>query len=191
MATILIAALLVSTSWWGPPGLRRVRFLYWQHRCLAYTSAPSQLVHDSNASKNTLVPPEWMNFYALYSPPGFNSEGTVFLHEMSKPNGERRLVAVDLTHSLALTDALVLVSRVFAPGTMFQPPQEMGDVYFSAPVIAGPDGGKVFAGSLDPSDASHFTFRTDDGSDVVTHDGWLQNDDTVRFSTRRTTTKPK
>jgi hypothetical protein len=119
----VFAALVVSGWWWAPPTWRRMQLLYWQHRCLEYQPANDQVVYDPKSAAPAHPPAAWSNFYSIYSPPGFRSAGTVFLHELQKPNGDRRLVAVDLDlYSLGPT--LVAYPRVFIPGSLFESPKE-------------------------------------------------------------------
>ena len=56
---------------------------------------------------------------SLYSTSGLKSDGTVFVHEMRTPKGERRLVAADYNAADG-----GLVARVFQLGSLRAPPRE-------------------------------------------------------------------
>ena len=98
----IVAAILLV-----PPAYRHARLLQWQNACMSFNSPARAVVYDRQTSR---IPQPWQNFYALLSPPGFNSHGTVFLHSRTSPSGDKRLVAVDVVR---LSDGEILVSRVF------------------------------------------------------------------------------
>ncbi len=134
-------------------------------------------------------PEPWLKFYNLYSPPGAASDGTVFLHEMRKPNGDTRLVAVDVLIGKTTIDPLCASStRVFKPATLFHPPEETNSHYneqtFQFP-LRGHGNCQVYFGAVDPSEPTHFTIRAIVDNQPVFYDGWLQNDESVIYSERK------
>ena len=180
MASLVVLAAAVSARWWEPPAWRHFQILYWQHRCMVYNGPANQLIFNSARSIH-IIPREWSNFYSAFSPPGFVSQGTVFLHEMKKPNGQKRLVSVDCTlWQFGLIHGL---SRVFVPGTAFRLPRELtthDDFRFENTADL-----KVCAGIIDPADSSHFSFREQSGNCEIIYDGWLQNDETIVIGQRK------
>jgi len=186
IASILLAC-LASSVWWIPAEWRRVQLFYWQRQCLAYTTVADQLVFDPNSSRPLQSPPEWTRFYSIYSPPGFRSAGTLFLHELRRPDGQPRLVALDLDRPNPIES--VVYPRVFLPGDLLRPPHDVSGMAFSyeIPVPAA----KLFAGTPDPADPTHFTFKAKLKSTVVIFDGWLGNDDRITIGPRRISAMPK
>jgi hypothetical protein len=164
-----------------------MQLLYWQNRCLAYTAPANHRVFDPNSSGPYQSPPEWTKFYAIYSPPGLRSAGTIFLHELKKPDGERRLVALDLeSESAGLLS--VVYPRVFIPGTLLRSPAE-AKAASNRCLIEMPSA-TLFSAVPDPADPTHFTFKAQLNSLQITYDGWLGNDDRVVIGPRKITSAP-
>jgi hypothetical protein len=104
-----------------------------------------------------------------------------FLHERRTPGGKRRLVAASFygfAQGYTLTqDGVLGEPKLLAKSA---PPAPLLPI-FTAQV-------RVFAGSADAADPTHFTIPYEvDGVSGVLH-GWLQNDDTIRFEARGPTT---
>src|SRR5262249_20853157 len=155
--------------------LRRVELYGLQRQCLLHKPA-------RDASAIGVVPDCWFRFYAKLSPPGLVSQGTVFLHEMKTPAGQRRMVAVDLVRACVNSrGGYDAVPRVFTLGSPMHLPRELrcrtSWFSFSGDV-------RVDVAELDPSDLSHFTFRySKDGQESFV-DGWLSDDDTITLEHR-------
>src|SRR5207302_434407 len=77
-----------------PVAAHRARLMYWQNRCLTYSPPSGVWV----TPKQKHVVRDWTAFYALLSPPGLKSDGTIFLHERRTPSGKRRLVSADVIY---------------------------------------------------------------------------------------------
>lgn len=184
----VFAALVVSGWWWAAPAWRRMELLYWQHRCLEYQPSGNQVVYDPTSPASLHPPAAWSNFYSIYSPPGFRSAGTVFLHELQKPNGDRRLVVVDLDIS-GPAPTLVAYVRVFVPGSLFELPQETG-ISLAGGLSIDPSS-QIDAGTPDPAQPSHFTFQARRGSVQTVYEGWLDDDDRVIIGQRKMPTLSK
>jgi hypothetical protein len=180
-ATLLLAGL---TAWRiGPQAWRHTQLLYWQNKCMNYTAPADQVVFSANDGSK-VVPKEWTRFYELLSPPGQFSMGTVFLHERVAPNGNRRLVGVDVgsmaDSSLQYT---FLYPRSFVPGTAFSAPVVRS--HLDVAVLSNTfESDKYYAGQLDESDKSHFTLRLVRGQSETIIDGWLKDDDGVLLEAR-------
>lgn len=202
----------ISAARWLPALLGQAALVYWQNRCAQYSASPEKVVFSEVNSSTSArgidpapvaageVPRAWNEFYARLSPPGLRSAGTAFLHTLRNGSGER-LVAVDVIHSSSATSGErdVLLPRVIATGSWLRPPREIwvspnettqtskspqpADVLsLSGVEEAGPY--RVFAGQIDPADASHFTIRFESGDRSGVVDGWLRDDDTVLLSER-------
>ncbi|MDB5303396.1 MAG: hypothetical protein JWM97_945 [Phycisphaerales bacterium] len=125
--------------------------------------------------------PAWGDFYRLASPPGRNTGAVIFLHKLRSPAGHERLVGVDGFLSLGIA-GLRLNACVFQPGTLFSRPEFVSDgVNYSLEEMGELPARRVYAGQLDPADPSHFTilYETAEGTGVI--DGWLMDDDNVKF----------
>jgi hypothetical protein len=194
--TILILTLIAficSSWWWAPPIWLRVQLVYWQHQCLMYAPPANQVVFATSVDKITksVVPTEWSKFYTLLSPPGFRSDGTILLHDMTKRNGEHRLVAIDTFFNGDFIGAYEAgYCRVFIPGSLFRLPheqshQEMGRrmmyYYSQSP--------RIYPAIVDPTDSNHFTLGVDTNDQRLIFDGWLEDDDTIAISQRSCTAK--
>jgi hypothetical protein len=173
-ASVLLA-IAASSLWWLPTEYRRLQMVYWQRRCLAYTASADHVVFDPNSTTPVQSPVPWTRFYSIYSPPWFRTAGTLFLHELKTPNGEPRLVALDLDCRNAMVP--VVYPRVFIPGNFFRSPAETSSASRSFEI--GVPAATLFAGTPDPADPCHFTFHAKLHSLVVTYDGWLGNDNRV------------
>ena len=193
--TAVLMCIVASGWWWTPPAWRRVQVLYWQHRCMVYAAPKDKVVLrasplillpggiDRHAHASPIIPEEWSRYYRLISPPGLQSDGTLFLHELRKNSGESRLVAVDINSNLP-DGGHSAFARVIFPGSLVHPPAQSArycDYYI------GSDDSEfiAFAGCRDPTDASHFTFRIISDSQDRTFDGWLQSDDSVVIGERK------
>lgn len=188
----------------APSAWRRVEILYWQHRAMTYAPPADKVAYDDNpreaaklcAAGHSLVtgphgevfdfPKPWDRFYSLISPPGRKQVATVFLHELSNPNGDRRLVAIEL-RSLDYSDRLSLEcfeETVFEPGGLMRDPKEKminaRDPKGSA-VLRYFHNAKWYAGQADPHDHSHFTIHGYRDGKPITLNGWLRKDDLVEF----------
>ena len=187
LIAFLLGIALVSLCWLI--SMRgRMQLLYWQYRCLIYTPAAGQiaLVVDHAGVIRQCVPQEWVDFYSRLSPPGFYSDGTVFLHELKKPNGQRRLVAVDVVILARQDEAVLPFARVIVPGDLQNWPKEKAiSGAASQLTLAGPTPLTIFAGTVDPGDSSRFTFRAVVQGQEVNYDGWLRDDDVVVINPRR------
>ena len=176
LAWIAVFIFAASGAWWLPAGLRHAELLYWQQECIDYLAPADELVYDRSRSIQ-LVPPAWSHFYSIFSPPGFQSEATVFMHELKKEDGEKRLVVVDFVPGV--NGNLVQHSRVFVPGSPGRLPEEITR-RSNAPLLQfDQEGTLLFSGHVDPVNPNHFTFRVQEGKKQSLYEGWLQSNETV------------
>jgi hypothetical protein len=166
LVVVLILGYRLSPVVW-----RNAQLWYWQVQCLGYEPVSPEAIIDQ-----TSVPHAWLEFYALLSPPGQNSGGTLFLHQRIGADGRPWLVTVDL----APQSANSVIVRTFAPGSIFQPAKEIRDYN-----ITWTFGGvKWTYGKTDPADPSHFTLRYTSDGQVQVVDGWLTTLGDVRLEIR-------
>ena len=181
----------------------RVAFWYWQRQAEqyslpsgtpVYTTDPAlatRLIssgrgYDSTGVAAVLHPAVWIRLghYAGLRP---DSDGPLFLHVRRRPDGIERISAVRVG------------ARAYVFGTVYLDIEPQ--TYWVArsgtgnPMSAVASGAvrliqrqddrvTIYAGQIDPTDASHFTIAYSINGLSGTLDGWLQNDDTVRFVAR-------
>ena len=143
----------------------------------------------------------YLRFDALrnrYPERNWPDQMALFLHERSSPGGNRRLVVFhgSLDRSLSLPDSgdgqmpvwSIPLPRVYLidPATLRGQPQVVseqgiGFEEWGVDGLAESAVFRIYPGQPDPHDASHFTirFEADDKSGMI--EGWLQDDDTVKF----------
>jgi hypothetical protein len=183
---VLVAVVVAAGVWWFPVVRERAVLYLLQRRCLNHAPPADEVVYAAGAERASslmsdgryhhfagppqaafLVPKEWSDFYTALSPPGFKSHGTLFLGRMKTPEGETRLVAIDLV--IDSSSEILLTSRVILPGTLHKRP-----VLLSASIYRFPadlPGAAVTPGRTDPADPSHVILF---GGRV---EGWLRDDE--------------
>ncbi|MDB5332053.1 MAG: hypothetical protein JWP03_3204 [Phycisphaerales bacterium] len=139
---------------------------------------PSHMLAESNVVVD--FPPAWRDFYELASPPGRNVGAVLFLHKLRSPGAHERIVAVDGFATGAADLRLALA--VFEPGSLAARPRIISDMESnSLQKIGDLRAERVYAGQLDPADPSHFTILYQTANGNGTLDGWLKDDDSVKF----------
>ena len=191
IATAIVVVIAVTGFYWFPPARDRLLLLHWQERCLRHSDLGTAMrfySRGNGSGSQTLgrVPQEWQNLYASVSPPGLNSEGTVFLHRLRSPVGATRLVAVDavIESSAQGTDLIVFTARVLARGSPFARPRLVHSSQQMPTLLEGEGVARTYPGIVDAADESHFTFVLEWNGRRETVDGWLRNDDTVVIELR-------
>lgn len=205
---LLAGAALVSAYWWGPRAWYRLQLAYAERQCSAYVAAPNTIVYTEDPADVKrlaatsvgyrpapggggsvfLVPQAWSKFYGLLSPPGFQSRGTVFLHERRTPGGRRMLVAIDYLGDKLYDggnywmDVSEFQVRAFEPGGPFSLPVEVQNAQVPHElynVNGRPGTLRLYAGQADPNDPTHFTITWELTDNPPTHgvlDGWVRED---------------
>jgi hypothetical protein len=184
----LVALIAVSLKWLGP-AWDHARLLHHQSLCMAYTAPADRVVLAGPSPYQTA--PCWRDFYAVFSPPGRKDLTTVFLHELRKKDGTRRLVTLEASANWgnsALPDSEVdLEYHVIAPATPWTRAKLIANAE-ARPYFYHESGlGKAFqihAGQPDPNDSTHFTIELTWKKESVTVDGWLRDDDTILLEPR-------
>jgi hypothetical protein len=188
LAASLLALVALSLKWLGP-AWDHARLLFFQGQCLTYTAPPEQTVLAGAGPYQTA--PCWRNFYALFSPPGRKDLTTVFLHELRKKDGTRRLVTLEASATWSnaqLPDSEIdLEYHVIAPANPWTRARLINNAE-ARPYFYHESGlGKSFnihAGQVDPDDPTHFTIELTWKKQSVTLDGWLRDDDTILLEPR-------
>ena len=167
-----------------------------QRECLTYTPLPDQIIYDTDpADREKLlalgpeyrafndwavfhVPAAWHDFRGSYDCP----DGTAFVHERTSPAGHQRLVAVDIIpirkDAVRLRGSVVKLAPIFDIKKLEGCRRAMGKstdewIARSTQFI------HIFAGQIDPLDASRFVIPADFGDGVKLIHCRLLDDDTV------------
>ena len=188
LAAGLVVVLVLSLKWIGP-AWDHARLLYQQGKCLAYTAPADRVVHDGQRADKAV--PCWRDFYTLFSPPGRKDMTTLFLHELRKHDGTRRLVALEASTTWGTgqpPDSEVdLDYHVIAPATLWRRAELVTNAparpYFYHESGEGTHF-QILAGQPDPADPTHFTLTLRWKSQTATLDGWLRDDDTILIEPR-------
>lgn len=153
---------------------------------MSYVATPGQVAYDESRSEERVVhvPRPWRKFFANWNGSGIpRTSGTLFLHERSTPIGKRRLVVVDVV-SIKGTRDLQVQSRVFEPPVGIAPARLISAATETLGLPADPGHLQIFAGQIDPKNASHFILTYAIGNHHGLIDGWLKNDQTVILELR-------
>ncbi len=123
----------------------------------------------------------------------------MFLHERTSPSGHRRLVTVialpqDQSFTPDFIDGHDYISDVFIPGTLTTDPQRVPK-FWVLDVLSGypakPPNLRIYAGQVDPHDASKFTIRYEIWAQTGVLDGQLTDDDKLKLMPRHTPDWPR
>jgi len=182
-------------GWWGHYlYAHQVRSL--QQQCLMHTQAPDEIVYDTDPADRARllalgpeyrafndwavfhVPAAWHDFRGSYDCP----DGTAFVHARTSPAGHERLVAVDIIPtgkaSIELRGSVVDLAPRFDLKKLESCRRSMGPA--GAEWAAKKNGLiRIFAGQVDPNDASRFTIPADFGEGAIEIRCRLRDDDRV------------
>ena len=180
-----VGALLIGlVVFWSTIGASTVRRVYWLNRCLHFQQPAGHLVWEIN--RGAVVHQEvCAPKHAILDGPLCNGCGNIFVHEMQRPDGTSRLVAV-VIEPWWPTDAagtFRMCYQTWEP-SMFIKETQWG--YLVVPAGSGTQlsDWKFFAGQPDPANPSHFTFDYDVDGTRHTCDVWLKNDGNLVISQR-------
>src|SRR5579862_8038683 len=90
---IFVAAVSIGVFGWGPALWRRAETVYWEQKCLAFSLPPEHVVLEEKFvnvlhSENCLP---LHRFEGVQGQPVHAGNAIIFLHEMRRPDGTRRL----------------------------------------------------------------------------------------------------
>jgi len=192
----VVCSLIAAGYFWGPGAWRWAKYLNWQYQAARYLASPDHIAFEE-------TPAGILTADAPFS----LQPGTFFLHQLRRPDGILRLVAISgrawCVHAPAGSPMLVTI-----PGNARQLPVPAGasvllniQKYIVLPIgfkinpaivlqsstLALPPASKdcrYFAGQPDPVDPSHFTFVYESDGKKYPIDCWLKNDDRLVVSPR-------
>jgi hypothetical protein len=188
---ILFAAIVLATIQWGSGLWRHAESLYWERKCLVYTLPPSHVVFEMNRSNivhsEVCIPQN--RFMGMGKFSGTISDGTIFLHEMRRPNGRRYLVSVICSTRFpngVERFRLQCLQWSLSRWNISLWPQlaDWNEPSFMTAPITPLSHCKFFAGQPDANNPSHFTFDYDLDGTRYTCDAWLNNDGQLIVSQR-------
>lgn len=213
----LVTLSVAFPAWrWGPAAVSHLKMLELQRRCLAY-APPERVMYDDDPRQvpRLLQTPGFVpshpavqkprGAFALYDNPVFQSyqqavtgagrpvAPAVFMHRLTSPGGNKRLVVVSFTlvpPGGAPFDQFVLRPAVEAPrslvgaGGMVGGAAGPGGATGLEMFVAAGDRTRVMEGRADPADPAHFTIDYVHNDVAGTIDGWLNDDDTVTLGPR-------
>jgi hypothetical protein len=191
----------------APKIWRRARILYYQHQCLVYSAPPDTVVYEPDPTKAALqiqkhrgmeywgthATPEYAiaanpaclkMLTSLLPPPGvLPMSGVGFMHELRNHRGDRRLVIVSIPQDFFWTDYVIApITEPF--GQIATGTDCSGSLYDQDSLTGNETSFRIFAGQLDESDPSHFTFAYEsaDGKGII--DGRLTENCDVEMHVR-------
>jgi hypothetical protein len=187
VAVVVVAAVAIR---WGPAFRRRTGVLLDQRRCMNYSAPADQVVYDTSIDQYGMRE----SVTACYSPPWFtrlmtlgnSASAVVFLHGRTSPSGNRRLVCIAAEPKMTGTVAGLSIRPMWYVMTA-EPEAVRGTKWNwtdADPFFALPSADRIYAGQPDASDPSHFTYDYETDGVRKTIDGWLQDDDTLKFRVR-------
>lgn len=205
VALLVASNLYFAYDRWGESLRDQVVVLWAQRKCLTFEMPPDRVVLEASPNHTPLVLAagrepfdrfvnawqkvgDWPDNWEVGSP----DSTAVFVHDRQSRAGNARLVVVEA--SLNGPGAYIR-SIVIVPGTVSHPPREQP----SNPAVDDPDNDavvtlapsrvededkpgvllRVFAGRVDPSDASRFTMNFENLYGRGTIEGVLNDDDSV------------
>ena len=195
---VVVVCVVVCSVPLGAIGLDRYRKIVIAHHlaaaeqaCLKYSAPPETVVYDPKlppvipAARASLVQ---FYFYGMDLP---ISRGTAFMHELRRPDGEPRLVIIDVVQSpggspSSRAGSLSLAVHCFLTISLNS---RLGEVTNPAVDVhrfdVASDSARLFAGQLDHNSRSHFTIQFSSPGTEGLIDGYLHNDDSVTLEVRR------
>src|SRR5258706_6104137 len=173
------------------PTLDHARLLHYQRQCLAHMEPAERLAY-SGDSPSAKPDTPWERFYAIFAPPGGMHGAVVFVHELRRPDGSPRLIAVEVDQPVSTklagimpsTFPLQFDSSVLIPGGVLSRPRFRFNGSWLAFDLRKQQHFRLKAGQLDAANPAHFTigFNHDGGSGTI--DGWLRDDDSILMELR-------
>lgn len=183
ITSAVVVAIASAALTWGKPAWQKVQMVYWQGQCMRHLAPPDRVVARSDIP--AYVPQQWARFYQLLTSNGFQSAGTIFLHERTSPGGNRRLVVIDATApNLCTGGARGIVRRVVVPASFLSKPREIIDLVALNDGPCFPWNTTFYAAQPDPDDPSHLVIEYEVAGQKQVMDGWLTDDDEVLLEHR-------
>jgi hypothetical protein len=179
-----LLALIVGAGLWLRSSSSTLRIIYLEHKCLTFVEPAGQVNYETNNARilhQNSCPP--LNAFTGY-PTGTVGD-RIFLHELRRPDGVRRLVCVSVGQPSATEWNHYFQVVVYAWDVTSSPTIVTWDM---GNVATGTGNSlshwKFFAGQPDLQNRSHFTFEYELDGNRHTCDAWLGNDDKLLISQR-------
>jgi hypothetical protein len=180
---IVVAGLAAVMFFWAPGIIRWLTVLYWQNRCLNYDAPQNHRIYECDLRTGHEIYREVNPNQAAYEELFAAGAGirwtmpTLFLHEMRQPDGQRRLVIIDVPRLGGRKSAqtINLRAEVLTPTAFLSPPKSSGLLVLPVDIPADGRRIKFFAGHLDEYNPSHMTFDFEIDGVRHTCDCWLKN----------------
>jgi hypothetical protein len=191
------------------PVTLRLEEIYWARQCAKFTAPATTplFVRDPDEIKRLKDHPDfvptlsgktrvflpycWQRFAPLSRAPYFRTPRvkTLFLHELRTPSGKRRIVFVESWYQNANILPPGLVATVIAPPTLISASRIVASPSsnpWQMPASFDPD--SLTFGQPDANDATHFTIEWGSAEERRVIDGYLGENDQIRFVARATPT---
>jgi hypothetical protein len=174
---------------WVPALYRYAEISYWARQCLNYSPPPNYLAYDCDFSKPSIPGHCNLNFAHKRFKELVDSSWvpfpTIFLHQVSRPDGQTRLVECSMGYTVAGLASLNFTgfsfdTGVWKPSASLMPWKSVSATQHTFDAVMAHL--KIYVGTIDPTNASHFTIPLDIDGDRYIIDGWLKNDDSVLLS---------
>jgi hypothetical protein len=176
-------AIIVAAVAWGPGTWRHAESIYWEQKCLHFLQPPNHVVLEMNRG-NVLHWEVCVPQSRFEGERRFPALGTIFLHEMRRPNSMRCLVS--LSDSPIGPSGLGRFRLQCLQWDVSLRPQLLDWDQITIGLGHGSIFShlKFFAGQPDANNPSHFTFDYELDGLRRTCDAWLDNDGKVIVSQR-------
>jgi len=195
---ILVAAVVCPAILWGPGLYRRVSLIYWEHRALVDGPAPNSVVVDwlqppggkcnilhacisQTEIQSIIKAGGWSRFPIAGLP-------NIFAGEMYCPDGDRRLVFINLDPSFEGLDGGrncgLLRGSSMRPSLDSPTSQSSTNIGFGRSILIGSQHLRIFGAQRDAANPSHLTFDCDVDGKRNTVDVWLKDDGTIDIEPR-------
>ncbi len=182
---VIVAGLAAAVFLWAPGIIRWATVLYWQHRCLTYDAPENHRIYDCDLTSGhefyREVNPNQAAYEALFSPrAGIGwTMPAIFLHEMRQPDGQPRLVIIDVPRfarpKADHAEIYNLQAETLVPTAFLSQPKSSGLLVLPVDIPADSRRVKFFEGHLDVHNPSHLTFDFEIDGVRHTCDCWLNN----------------
>jgi hypothetical protein len=183
---VFAMGIIIPAIWLWPGAWRRAELAYWEMKCLRFSQPPSHIVFEMNRGNILhceLCMPR-IRFEGIDSSRIVPSIGTIFLHEMRRPNGMRCLLSLTVSPMFPIEQAGFRV-QCLQWNISFWPHLSKWDYLTVAPGSGSSQSHwKFYAGQPDANNPSHFTFDFELDGQRHTCDGWLDNDGKLIVSQR-------
>jgi hypothetical protein len=133
------------------------------------------------------VVPCWQSFVCQLNP-NAKPEGTIFLHERTSPGGHKRLVAVGVQYLPEIICTVVKYGEGLKLPTISYRGLVLSDYYTPQTILKAlilKPGIRIYVGSIDYENTSHFAIPCEMAGKAAILDGWLDDKNFVTIKVRK------